>query len=215
MTPLRLRGASHDFLFVRFAGWIRRQLLKRDRRRADAAGAGDRLLLRGAELRVEVASTHLFEEFCGVSAANGVIRVETSPGRLDLAAASLRRFFFAEARRDLLARLDVRRRDMEQPHGEVRVREQKSLWGSCSPGSGTLSFNAKLVMAPPEVLDYIVVHELAHFKWSRHGVRFWERVARFCPDYKRHRRWLRENAWRLAIPSTPADLAPFVAPVPR
>lgn len=112
-----------------------------------------------------------------------------------------RAFFFEEARRDLEACLTARSAEMEQPFRRMVVREQKTLWGSCSPRTGTLSFNVKLVMAPPAVLDYIVVHELAHFKWRGHGVRFWERVARFCPDYKARRRWLRENGWRLALPA--------------
>jgi predicted metal-dependent hydrolase len=86
---------------------------------------------------------------------------------------------------------------MEQPFRRLQIRAQRTLWGSCSPRTGTLSFNARLIMAPPAVLDYIVVHELAHFRWRGHGPRFWERVARFCPEHKTHRRWLRENGWRL------------------
>jgi predicted metal-dependent hydrolase len=215
VAPPRLRDVSHDFLFDRFSGWIRRQLLKRERRRERDGSASGRLLLRGQDTRIEVSEGTLFPEFCRVSATGGVIRVDTAPGRLDLAADHLRRFLFEEARRDIGARLAKRSGEMEQPHGVVQIREQKSLWGSCSPRSGKLSFNAKLVMAPPAVLDYIVVHELAHFRWSRHGVRFWDRVARYCPDYKPLRRWLRDNAWRLSIPSTADELAPFLAPAPR
>jgi len=184
VAPTRLRDVSHDFLFQRFSGWIRRQILKRERRVQRAAS--DHVLLRGVETPL------------------AMIAIQT--------AGDPRRFFFEEARRDVLVRLAARSAEMGQPHGAVQIREQKTLWGSCSPRSGTLSFNAKLVMAPPAVLDYIVVHELAHFKWSRHSVRFWERVARFCPNYKIHRRWLRDNAWRLSIPSTPADPAPLLAP---
>ncbi len=173
VAPPRLRDVPHDFLFQRFAGWIRRQILKRERR-GERVPAGC-LLLRGIETPLE--------SIAGQAAGDS------------------RRFLFEEARRDLCERLAVRCVEMDQPHGAVQVRDQKTLWGSCSPRSGTLSFNAKLVMAPPAVLDYIVVHELTHFKWRGHGVRFWERVARFCPDYKVHRRWLRDNAWRLSLPS--------------
>lgn len=83
--------------------------------------------------------------------------------------------------------------------GRVRVKEMSTLWGSCSP-KGDLSFNEGLTKAPPEVLDYVVVHELAHLKWRGHGRRFWDMVERFCPDHRRHRQWLRKNGQGL-LPS--------------
>lgn len=80
--------------------------------------------------------------------------------------------------------------------GRVRVKTMTSLWGSCS-ARGDLSFNARLLDAPPAVLDYVVVHELAHLRWRGHGRRFWDLVTRHCPEAKAHRRWLRENGARL------------------
>ena len=74
----------------------------------------------------------------------------------------------------------------------IRVKDQRSLWGSCSP-SGTLNFNWRLTLAPPEVLDYVVIHELAHLKEMNHSRRFWAVVSEFCPEHKARRRWLREN----------------------
>ena len=80
--------------------------------------------------------------------------------------------------------------------GSVRVKDQRSLWGSCSR-EGNLNFNWRLVMAPPEVLDYLVIHELAHRLEMNHSHRFWGHVARFCPEHKARRRWLRDNAREL------------------
>jgi alpha-glucosidase len=76
--------------------------------------------------------------------------------------------------------------------GRVRVKDQRSLWGSCSR-EGNLNFTWRLTLAPPEVLDYVVVHELAHRLEMNHSRRFWAHVARVCPDYKVHRKWLRQN----------------------
>ena len=76
--------------------------------------------------------------------------------------------------------------------GRVRVKDQRSLWGSCSP-QGNLNFNWRLTLAPFEVLDYVVIHELAHRVEMNHSRRFWARVEEHCPDYKVHRRWLRKN----------------------
>ncbi|MDX6769692.1 MAG: M48 family metallopeptidase [Elusimicrobiota bacterium] len=77
--------------------------------------------------------------------------------------------------------------------GRVRVKSQKTLWGSCAP-SGDLNFNWRLTLAPPEVLDYVVVHELAHRLEMNHSPRFWAHVARVCPEFKDRRRWLRRNS---------------------
>lgn len=86
--------------------------------------------------------------------------------------------------------------------GKVRLKEMSSLWGSCS-ARGDLSFNRRLLDAPPEVLDYVVVHELAHLRWRGHGKRFWDLVARHCPEQRRRRRWLRDNGRALLAGQLP------------
>lgn len=85
---------------------------------------------------------------------------------------------------------------MELKPGRLRVKGMSSLWGSCSP-KGDMCLNEGLSKAPIEVLDYVVVHELAHLKWRGHGRRFWDLVERFCPEHRRHRRWLRKNGQEL------------------
>lgn len=80
----------------------------------------------------------------------------------------------------------------------IRIGEQKTKWGSCST-AGTLSFNWKLLMAPPEVLDYVVIHELAHLKEPNHSPAFWALVEARCPDHKSHRRWLNKHGVMLAL----------------
>ena len=74
----------------------------------------------------------------------------------------------------------------------VTVRLQSSRWGSCS-AKGTLSFNCLLTLAPPEVLDAIVVHELCHRKVMDHSHRFYAEIYRVMPDYKERHQWLKEN----------------------
>lgn len=83
----------------------------------------------------------------------------------------------------------------------ISIRDQKTRWGSCS-SRGTLSFNWRLVMVPPAVLDYVVIHELAHLKQPNHSTAFWQVVAQYFPEYKKARSWLRANANLLR----PADL---------
>lgn len=80
----------------------------------------------------------------------------------------------------------------------ITVRDQKSRWGSCS-SRGTLSFNYRLIFAPPVVLDYVVVHELCHLTHMNHSKDFWNMVASVMPDYKLHRAWLRSHGGELTL----------------
>lgn len=75
---------------------------------------------------------------------------------------------------------------------DVLIKDQKTRWGSCS-SSGNLSFNWRLIKAPMDVLEYVVVHELAHRKEMNHSQKFWSIVSRYSPDYKKHQKWLKGN----------------------
>ncbi len=74
--------------------------------------------------------------------------------------------------------------------GKVTIRNQKSRWGSCSK-KGNLNFNYKLVFLPPEIRDYVIVHEICHIKEFNHGRGFWDLVAETVPDYRELRKRLR------------------------
>jgi len=82
-------------------------------------------------------------------------------------------------------------------YGRITIREQKTRWGSCSD-KGNLNFNWKLVLMPEEVLDYVVVHELAHRKEMNHSKEFWKIVEKVFPDYKERRKTLTEMGKQLS-----------------
>ena len=75
---------------------------------------------------------------------------------------------------------------------KVRLSNARSRWGSCTV-KGTIAINWRLVLAPIEIIDYIVVHELAHLVERNHSKRFWEKVRLHIPDYKGRKKWLKEN----------------------
>jgi predicted metal-dependent hydrolase len=95
----------------------------------------------------------------------------------------------------------------EQGRREARarmtVRDQRSRWGSCS-SKGALNFNWRLVLAPHDVLDYVVVHEICHLVELNHGPRFWRLVERRRPNYRDSKRWLDEHGWEILAYRPPA-----------
>jgi predicted metal-dependent hydrolase len=92
-------------------------------------------------------------------------------------------------------------------YSRIALRDQRSRWGSCS-SRGTLSFNWRLVLAPHDVLDYVVVHEVCHLLEHNHGPAFWRLLARRRPGYREQKEWLDEHGWELLAYRPPlADAA--------
>ncbi len=81
-------------------------------------------------------------------------------------------------------------------YGRITVRNQVSRWGSCS-SKGNLNFNCLLMLCPDEVTEYVIIHELCHRRHMNHSAEFWKTVEAYCPDYERHKRWLKDNGGAL------------------
>ncbi len=107
--------------------------------------------------------------------------------------AAIRSTLSALALRRIRARLEYYAPRVGVSPGRVAIRDQKSRWGSCSR-KGNLNFNWKLVMAPPQALDYVVIHELCHMHEFNHSPRFWALVAAQMPEYEVWKKWLKGHA---------------------
>ncbi|NLF52345.1 MAG: M48 family metallopeptidase [Leptolinea sp.] len=120
------------------------------------------------------------------------------PGRIQVLAGKskptslLQKWLANQAEAMIIKQVRMRAVEMGVRPTSLSIRNQRTRWGSCSL-KGSLSFNWRLIMAPPEVLDYVVVHELAHMKEHNHSKAFWAVVHRYCPDYVKHRTWLKQN----------------------
>ena len=108
----------------------------------------------------------------------------------------LEALYRSEARDVFGSRIDHYADEMDVEPGQLELRNQRTRWASCSR-KRTLSFNWRLVMAPDDVIDYVVIHELTHLLESNHTRRFWSIVSKYDPEYKSHAEWLDENSVQL------------------
>lgn len=83
---------------------------------------------------------------------------------------------------------------------KVVIKTQKTLWGSCSSRTRSIQLNWKLILAPFEVIDYVIVHELTHLAIPNHSQRFWQKVKSILPDFKERQQWLKRHQHDLALP---------------
>lgn len=110
-------------------------------------------------------------------------------GHAEHAPRRLRDWLMKEAHRSLDERVRFHAKRLGVTAKRIAVRDQTSRWGSCST-TGVLSFSWRLVMAPPDILDYVAAHEVAHLREMNHGPRFWELVAETMPGLEEAKRWL-------------------------
>jgi predicted metal-dependent hydrolase len=103
------------------------------------------------------------------------------------------------ARQELTRRLDLLSARMQLTPTRLTIRAQRSKWGSCN-ADGNINLNMRLMCAPPDVIDYVIIHELAHLRELNHSPRFWRLVERFCPDRRVSQAWLRDRTWLLELP---------------
>ncbi|MDG6933817.1 MAG: M48 family metallopeptidase [Nitrososphaerota archaeon] len=158
------------------------------------------MLLGGVEMKVEFLEDRAVKP--SVSKKDSVIIVRVN--RIRDAAPLL--YEWTRKKASLSIRQSVWRnsRSMGVQPGRISIRDQQSRWGSCSH-YGNLNFNFRIGMAPPEVMEYVVIHELVHTKIKNHSKAFWSEVGRFCPNYKERQKWLRYNARLLRIPTPTLD----------
>ena len=110
----------------------------------------------------------------------------------------LKKWYISQARKIFNERVLVYSRGLGVEPARIAVRGQSKRWGSCS-AKGNLNLNWKLVMAPPDILDYVVVHELCHLKHPNHQSEFWKLLGSIMPDYAVRRDWLKQNGHKLGF----------------
>ncbi len=174
--------------------WIERTLR---RIRAAEEGAGIRLedggsvpyLGRELTLRVRVEPGRVRPH---VALRGDELRVKVGQAGRGPLRDALEGFYRRRARAEVAPRLDAACARAGTRYRRLTIRGQRTRWASCS-SNGTMSFNWRLLLAPEEILDYVVEHEVAHLEVLDHSQRFWRLVGRRVPRYREHERWLRRH----------------------
>lgn len=126
----------------------------------------------------------------------GEPRILSVPGDPETTQARVVRFLKKQAKADLTRAVARHCETLKVEATGISVKDTRSRWGSCT-ADGHLAFSWRLIMAPPEVLDYVAAHECAHLREMNHSAKFWALVARCCPDWQRQRAWLRLHGTEL------------------
>ena len=194
-APLRTRNADIEAIVRKRAGWILRKLREGDSRpRPRQFVSGESLLYLGRPVPISVQATSGLTP--SVKLEDRTFQIECpeyleGEERRTALREALMGWYWARAGEIIRQAVERWQPRVDRKPARISLGNQKSLWGSCS-SKGSLRFNWRLVMAPPELIDYVVVHELCHLVVANHSDSFWEQVARLIPDYTRRRLDLRK-----------------------
>lgn len=174
---------NRDWLAVRIARLPERVLL----------AEGSVIPFRGIEHRIVLSNR-----------VRGTVRITTHegepcievPGHAESISRKLVAFLKREARRELDHAVNLHAKQLGVRPRQLRITDTTSRWGSCS-STRTLSFSWRVIMAPPEVLNYLAAHEVAHLREMNHSENFWKITRELCPDTDVQKTWLRVNGARL------------------
>lgn len=194
-TPYALTEGEAEKILSSKAKWI----CKQRQRLGDLSGnpvngkfAPDALLLYlGQEYRLKLIAAD--KDLVFIQGETLVVQCSAPPAALQETAQKLLLNWYSEqARTALVSRTRYWAERIGVSPLRITIRDQKTRWGSCST-RGSLNYSWRLIMAPSQVLDYLVIHELCHMKIANHSPSFWRLVANYTVDYNNHRRWLKDN----------------------
>lgn len=167
------------------ADWIRRHLAAQSAPISIRAGAD--MLYRGQSMRIATGATaRVYVDGKTLIVPKGEAMV----------AARVRAFLKLHAKAQLVERAEFYADRLGRKIGRITLRDTRSRWGSCT-ATGNLMFSWRLIMAPPDVLDYVAAHEVAHLVELNHSRAYWAVVESIFPDYARQRAWLRQHGTSL------------------
>ncbi len=184
--------------------WFRKQIARyaAQKKAKKTYQSGETVLYLGKEYPIQkhVSFDHLVTK---IEFKDNTFHIYVHAGHADakqkeLIQKALQRWLMSEGKVYLINRADYFSGLMHMEYKSLTLKTVSSIWGSCSRDQ-KLTFNWKLMLTPPEVIDYVVAHEISHLKHKHHQKTFWDQVAQFDPECKTHRAWLRKNSSSITI----------------
>ena len=178
--------------------WVLSKLAKygqfRSHRIENELKSGDTLPYLGQDLEVVKRQDHGSGDSVRLERNKLIVVLRAENGRLNL---MVEQWYRMQAAELIRGKVEKAVACLGLSYNRIIIRAQKTRWASCSR-KGNLSFNWKLIMAPEPVIDYVIIHELAHLKEMNHTKRFWGLVAEHCTRWPEHKKWLRDHGAELA-----------------
>jgi predicted metal-dependent hydrolase len=205
VKPIRTKMEEVEKVLTTKINWIYKhysdfQTMKVDEYKREWQ-SGELVLYRGKSYNIRVLKHMEYSVYVKFSGKRFEVYVSDKLNAEDLKVlieASFKKWYKKTALESIRERLDYFCKIIGLSYNDLKVKEQKTRWGSCSK-KGNLNFNWKLVMAPTWVLDYVVVHEICHLRYLNHSKDYWAMVERYMPNYKKAEEWLKKNGMALRL----------------
>lgn len=217
-APFRASLDYIEKMTARKINWIERKI-KEIQNRPKAVEkhfvAGEEFLYFGEKYQLKITGNFKIE-----LSGNSETRLRLASGGLHCAEAELRRgegkelyfpkvflwrakkrmesWYKKQALEEISARVKIAARKLNLNYRSIKISNAKTNWGLCGP-KNSLNFSWRLIMAPEFIVDYVIIHELTHILEKNHSRKFWNKVEAVMPEYKRAKKWLRENGKALVV----------------
>lgn len=177
---------------------VMHQKLDAERKRPPVSD-GSELTIEGERWRLRLSESARTRAQFIPAESGGELRLSLrQPGDEEAVRSALKSALAARALERIRERIEIYHPKIGGEFGRVAVRDQRSRWGSCS-SKHNLNFNWKLILAPTQALDYVVIHELCHLHEFNHSPRFWALVRTQMPDYEIWKKWLKAHGSELGV----------------
>jgi len=196
LAPMRTSDADIKSLLQRKAGWITSQLdsvpPQKERQYVD----GEAFYFLGELIRLKLVQG----QPARVNKQSPLLYLTSRPERSDQAQRrrQIEAWYRQQAQDYFPSKIQIKAHEMGLIVNETQIKAYKARWGSCT-SKGVIQLNWRLIMAPVEVVDYVIVHELCHLQHFNHSPEFWRAVARVCPNYRDHKAWLKRHGPKLIL----------------
>ncbi|MEJ6952376.1 M48 family metallopeptidase [Natronospora cellulosivora (SeqCode)] len=199
-SPKRVSDQDIEDLLKRKSKWIIRKMdeMAKIKEAPEAKNfvSGEEFLYLGRKYKLLLSEDRSLEK-AYVKLSENKIKLSYNPDidngdRKQFIRAEIIKWYYQEFGDILLDRIEKFQPQIGKSPLKIRIKNQKKRWGSCS-SKGNLNFNWKLIMAPIDIIDYLVVHEMVHLIHPNHSRDFWNKLASIIPDYKERQEWLKIN----------------------